>query len=233
MNSDTAFGTWLHDFAQRLGTMAVDVLVFLAVLVAALAVGWLIRALLARVLRAVGFDALADRSGADTTLRRAGLARRPSDYVARFIGMLAVLVVALSGALSLRIPGTELILANALAFVPALLTAVLIIVIGTMLAEFAARGILIASVNAGWRGARLVSGVTRLLVLALAVAMALDQLAVARAVVVATFSIVLGGVVLALALAFGLGGRDIAREYLKRYVAPPPETRPGTEIDNQ
>ncbi|MGK2855640.1 MAG: mechanosensitive ion channel family protein [Thermoanaerobaculia bacterium] len=233
MNSDTAFGTWLHDFAQRLGTMAVDVLVFLAVLVAALAVGWLIRALLARVLRAVGFDALADRSGADTTLRRAGLARRPSDYVARFIGMLAVLVVALSGALSLRIPGTEMILANALAFVPALLTAVLIIVIGTMLAEFAARGILITSVNAGWRGARLVSGVTRLLVLALAVAMALDQLAVARAVVVATFSIVLGGVVLALALAFGLGGRDIAREYLKRYVVPPPETRPGTEIDNQ
>ena len=233
MSRDSAFGTWFYDFTQRLGTMAVDVLVFLAVLVAALAVGWLIRFVLARILRAIGFDALADRSGADTTLRRAGLARKPSDYVARFIGWLAVLVVALAGALSLRIPGTATILANALAFVPALLTAVLIIVVGTMLSEFAARGVLITSVNAGWRGARLISGVTRLLVLALAVAMALDQLAVARAVVVAPFSIVLGGVVLALALAFGLGGRDIAREYLRRYVAPPPETRPGTEIDNQ
>ena len=63
--------------------------------------------------------------------------------------------------------------------------------------------------------------------------MALDQLAVARSVVVATFSIVLGGVVLSLALAFGLGGRDLAREYLRRYFAPPPESKPGTEIDNQ
>lgn len=233
MSRDSAFETWFYDFTQRLGTMAVDVLMFLAVLVMALAVGWLIRAILSRALRAIGFDALADRTGADVTLRRAGLARKPSDYVARFIALLAVLVVALSGALSLRIPGTATILANALAFVPDLLTAVLIIVLGTLLAEFAARGVLITSVNAGWRGARLVSGVTRLLVLALAVAMALDQLAVARAVVVATFSIVLGGVVLALALAFGLGGRDIAREYLRRYVAPPPETRPGTEIDNQ
>lgn len=233
MSSDTAFGIWLHDFGQRLGTIAVDVLAFLAILIAAIATGWVVRTILGRVLRAVGFDTVADRSGADSTLRRAGLSGRASDYVARFIGWLAVLVVATAGAMSLRIPGTELILANALAFVPALLTAVLIVVVGTMLAEFAARGVLIAAVNVGWRGARLISGITRLLVLALAVAMALDQLAVARAVVVATFSIVLGGVVLALALAFGLGGREIAREYLRRYVAPPPDDRPGVEIDNQ
>lgn len=233
MNSDTAFGEWAREFGHRLGTIAVDVLSFLAIFVAALIAGWLVRLALSHLLRAVGFDTLADRSGAESTLRRSGLARKPSEYVARFIGWLTVFAVALAGALSLRIPGTATILANALAFVPALLTAVLIVVFGILLAEFAYRGVLITAVNAGWRGARLVSGVTRLLVLALSVAMALDHLAVARSVVVATFSIVLGGVVLALALAFGLGGRDIAREYLRRYVAPPPETRPGTEIDNQ
>lgn len=233
MNSDSAFAMWLREFGHRLGTIAVDVLAFLAIVAVALVAGWIARVLLGRLMRAFGFDKLAERSGADSTLRRAGLAKTPSEYVARFAGWLTVLVVALAGALSLRIPGTERILANALAFVPSLLMAVLIVIVGSMLAEFAARGILIAAVNAGWRGARLVSGVVRLLALALAVAMALDQLAVARAVVVATFSIVLGGVVLALALAFGLGGRDIAREYLRRYVAPPPDTRPGTEIDNQ
>ncbi|MFA6954387.1 MAG: hypothetical protein WC538_00795 [Thermoanaerobaculia bacterium] len=233
MSNDTAFAEWLREFGHRLGTIAVDLLSFVAILVAALVAGWLVRFALSRMLRAVGFDGLAARGGADTTLRRAGLTRTPSDYVARFIGWLTVFAVALAGALSLRIPGTATILANALAFVPALLTAVLIVIVGVMLAEFAYRGVLITAVNAGWRGARLVSGVTRLLVLALSIAMALDHLAVARSVVVATFSIVLGGVMLALALAFGLGGRDIAREYLKRYVAPPPETRPGTEIDNQ
>ncbi|MBI2215151.1 MAG: hypothetical protein HYU52_15995 [Acidobacteria bacterium] len=233
MNRESAFGDWLREFGHRIGTIAVDVLSFLAILVAAIVAGWITRVVLARLLRAVGFDLLAVRTGADSTLRRAGLTRLPSDYVARFIGSLTALVVALAGALSLRIPGTEQVLANALAFVPSMLMAVLIVVVGSMLAEFAGRGVLITSVNAGWRGARLVSGVTRLLVLALAVAMALDQLAVARSVVVATFSIVLGGVVLALALAFGLGGRDLAREYLRRYVAPPPETKPGTEIDNQ
>jgi hypothetical protein len=233
MIMDNAFGEWFREFAHRLGTIAVDVLSFLAILVVAIVAGWVVRIALGRVLRAAGFDGLAGRTGADSTLRRAGLARTASEYVSRFLGWLAAIAVALAGGMSLRIPGTATILANALAFVPALVTAAMIVCFGVLLAEFTSRGVLIATVNAGWRGARLVSGVTRLLVLALSVAMALDHLAVARSVVVATFSIVLGGVVLALALAFGLGGRDIARDYLRRYVAPPPETRPGTEIDNQ
>jgi hypothetical protein len=233
MSTVSTFQEWFREFGQRLGVIAAEVLALVALFVVALAFGWILRVAFARALSAVGFDTLAERTGATLTARRSGLRRKPSEYVARFFGWLAVLVTVLAGALTMQIPGMDAVLPDLLAFVPSLVTAVMIVVAGTLLAEFAARGVLIAAVNAGWRGARLVSGVTRLLVLALAAAMALDHLAVARSVVVAAFSIVLGGVVLALALAFGLGGRDLAREYLRRYVAPPPDEPPGTELDHR
>ena len=68
--------------------------------------------------------------------------------------------------------------------------------------------------------------------LLVASAMALEQIGVAPVVVAATFSILLGGVVLAVALAFGLGGRDLARDYLKRKFGSAPEREPGSELDH-
>jgi hypothetical protein len=111
-------------------------------------------------------------------------------------------------------------------------SALLIAVAGVLLAEFVARGVLIGAVNAGWRAARLASATVRFLILALTVSMTLEQLGVAPTVVVATFSIVLGGAVLALAIAFGLGGRDLAREYLRSHASPPPETPPGSDLEH-
>jgi hypothetical protein len=233
MQQRSSLGDWLTDFGTRLGHIALDLAVLIAVLVVALVAGRIVREVLYRLLVAIRFDALASRGGATLSLRRAGLSGEPSRYVARFLGWITVFIVALAGAASMRLPGTEAVLDRALAFIPALVTAVIILIAGTLFAEFTARGVLIACVNSGWRSARLVANVVRLLVVALAVAMALDELAIARNVVVATFSIVLAGVVLALALAFGLGGRDLAREYLRSHFAPPHEEPPGTDLPHR
>ncbi|HVS31095.1 MAG TPA: hypothetical protein VMS98_06545 [Thermoanaerobaculia bacterium] len=225
--------TWLDEFGRRVAAITVDTLIFLAVVFAAALLGWLTKKILSRVLRASGFDSLAGRSGATTSARRAGLSAPPSDYASRFAGWVVFFVVLIAGASSMHIPAADLVLQRALLFIPAFVTAVVLLIIGVLFSEFAARGVLIASVNAGWRGASAASALVRLLVLTLAVAMALDQLAVARSIVVAAFSIVVGGVVLALAIAFGLGGRHIARDYLRSHLAPPPANEPGAEIDHR
>jgi hypothetical protein len=233
MQQRSSLGEWLSDFGARLGNIAIDLGVLIAVLAVALLAGRIVRVVLHRLLTAVRFDTFASRGGATHSLRRAGLTGEPSRYVARFIGWITVFVVALAGAASMRLPGTETVLDRAFAFIPALVTAVIILIAGTLFAEFIARGVLIACVNTGWKSARLVANVVRLLVVALAVAMALDELAIARNVVVATFSIVLAGVVLALALAFGLGGRHLAQEYLRSHFAPPHDEPPGTDLPHR
>jgi hypothetical protein len=226
----SAVATWLDEFGRRVVAISADSVIFIAVVAAAALCSWVVRATLKRILHAGGFDSVAKRSGATESVRRAGLSAPPSEYAARFAGWMVFFIVLIAGASSMRIPAAELVLQRALLFIPAFVTAVVLLIIGVLFAEFAARGVLIAAVNAGWRGASAASALIRLLVLTLAVAMALDQLAVARSIVVAGFSIVVGGVVLALALAFGLGARDIARDYLRAQLPPPPPTTPGAEI---
>jgi len=87
------------------------------------------------------------------------------------------------------------------------------------------RIVLLAAVNAGWPLARVLSGGVHALLVTLAVAMALDQLGVARSIVLAAFAITFGALMLALALALGIGAAPIAGRTLERRLAARDETR--------
>ncbi len=93
-----------------------------------------------------------------------------------------------------------------------------------------ARATLIAAVNAQIVEARFLARAVRIAILLLALAMAFDQLGIAKTVIVAAFSITLGGVVLALAIAFGLGARDAAKEFIERRLKR--EETPGEKQEN-
>jgi hypothetical protein len=95
----------------------------------------------------------------------------------------------------------------------------LILFLGLVIANFLSRAVLLGSVNRGYGSAMLFSWSVRFIIWILAITMALDELSVARQTVLAAFSIVLGGCMLGLALAFGLGGQDLARKFLERSLA--------------
>jgi hypothetical protein len=116
-----------------------------------------------------------------------------------------------------------------LPFVTHLVSAAVILVVGTLIARFLARSVLIGAVNAQLPYARFLSLGIKWLVLVLTAAMALDHLEVGGAIVELAFSILFGGIVLTLALAVGLGSRQIVSRSLEnqlerdRPTAPPPE----------
>jgi len=234
MNDDAilTFSEWASGFAHRLAFLATRLALLGVVVVVALVAGWLLRVVLARFLALLQFDRLAGTVGLTALLRRAGLNGEPSAYTARVVAWIAVLVFVLAGTATVGIPGTGNIVDRAIVFIPSLVAALVVLVAGMLLAEFISRGVLITAVNAGWRGARLVAGTARVLVLLLTAAMALEELHIAPGVVTATFSILLGGVVFSVGLAFGLAGRDVARSYLERHVATPPGDEAGSEIDH-
>jgi hypothetical protein len=103
-------------------------------------------------------------------------------------------------------------------YLPHILAALLILLIGFLLGNFLARAAVLAMVNAGFASAHLVGSGVRLLIAIFAFAMALDQLQIARNIVTTAFAIAFGALMLGAALAFGLGGRDVARQVLEERV---------------
>ena len=140
----------------------------------------------------------------------------PSALAAGISFWAAVLVALAVGVNALEPGALRNVLADIVAFLPRLLTSALIVLVGFGLAALARRSVLLAAVNYGLPWARAGSRLVHAAVLVFFVSMALDNLGVARSILVAAFSIVAGGFVLALALAFGLGARDLAKGYLEK-----------------
>jgi small-conductance mechanosensitive channel len=101
-------------------------------------------------------------------------------------------------------------------FVPRFLVALLVLALGFLIGNFLWRATLLSSVNAGLPGARLMSGALRVLVIAIGAVMALEQLGLATTVALTAFAITFGALMLGLAIAFGLGGRDAAKELIEQ-----------------
>jgi hypothetical protein len=179
-----------------------------------------------KVLGWLKLNALADRSGAGEVLKNAELP--PADRVAgRLVFWLVFLGFLLSGLDALGFKGAEGLVARFLHFVPNLLVAVVIIVVGFVASNFLWRATLLAAFNARLPSARLLGNAVRVLVMILSVAMALEQIGVAKAVVPTAFAITFGAVMLGLAIAFGIGGGGLARRILEQQFT----EREGTDTD--
>ena len=102
-------------------------------------------------------------------------------------------------------------------FLPEVFVAILIMFLGVAIANFLSRTALLAAVNAGHPSARILSWSIRFVIWILAITMTLEELGLARQTVISAFSIVFGATMLGLAIAFGLGGQNLARKALERY----------------
>jgi len=90
--------------------------------------------------------------------------------------------------------------------------------VGVLAANFLSRAALLGAVNAGYRAPRLWSGTVRFVIWILTITMALEQIGLAKETVITAFSIFFGALMLALAVSFGIGGRDLARQILERHL---------------
>lgn len=203
---------------ERLAEAILSVVPALVVLVASIIVGALvglgIRALLGLVFRLRSGEK--PPSAAHGWLRAGGVRTDPRALAGAISFWSAVVVALVLGVNALEPGALKSAMTEVVGFVPRLLIASLVFLIGLGAAGLVRRSVLLAAVNAGVPWARVASRGLHLIVLAFFAAIALGHLGVGHAILVATYSIVTGGVVLALALAFGLGARDIARRYLER-----------------
>lgn len=181
--------------------------------------GWLIAAVLRLLtrglLRWLRFDRLSDRAGLSALLKAVELPAA-SVLIGSVVFWLVWLGFLLSAVDVLGLTALNGLVSGFGEFVPRLLVALAILVTGFIVANVAWRATLLASVNARVPSPRLLSSAVRFLILILAVAMALEQVAIARTVVLTAFAIAFGAVMLSIAIAFGIGGGAVARRFLEQ-----------------
>ena len=163
----------------------------------------------------VKFDRLSRRSGASEMLLKAEMPTAEL-LIAKIIFWIVWIGFIVSAVDTLQFAPFQGLVQQFFRFVPRFLVALLVFTLGLLIGNFLWRATLLAAVNAGLPGARLLSGAVRLLVIAIGVVMALEQLGLATAVVLTAFAIMFGALMLGAAIAFGLGGRDAAKQLLER-----------------
>jgi hypothetical protein len=200
-------------FASLLPRMAALILAVLISVIIAIVLAALVRRLLFRL----QFEELLARWGF-ASLAAGAIFKSPSLLVSRTIAGLVVLAGFLVGITAFNAEWTSLIAQTVVAYIPKLVTAMLVLLAGSVIARFLARSVLIGAVNMNLHYARLVSVGVKWLVLVLTVAMTLEHLRIAPGIVELAFGILFGGIVLALALAVGLGSKEMVSKSLERDV---------------
>lgn len=214
----------LHQSVLRVASLLISILPGVLAFVLAFAVMAGIGALLSRVLRSVLGAAKFD----DRMMRKGGNgladwspSHSPTELAGRLAFWGCVLIGVVIGIMSLdaSYAGGTVLSASLLPYVSRAVGATLLVFAGNLIARFLARTVLIGAVNNQLQYARFLSMGVKWLVLVLTAAMALDHLQIGGAIIELAFGILFGGIVLTLALAVGLGSRDLVTRSLERTAA--------------
>ena len=215
----------VNELTQAFQQMARDVAHYLPRLIVMLVialVGWLIAYLLKIVVRSLlritKFSKLSENAGATELLHQAALPSS-TELVSRFVFWVAWVGFVLLGVSVLGIAVLQDYISRFFLFLPRLFVALVILFFGLVVASFLSRAALLAAVNANFRSSRMLSISVRSIIIIFALSMSFEVVGVAEQTMLIAFATLFGAAMLGLAIAFGLGGQDLARKFLERKLA--------------
>jgi small-conductance mechanosensitive channel len=210
---EQVYGNLVHMIAEFLPRFLVMLIIIVIGLLAAFVLKYILRALLGLT----KLDRVSDDAGASRVLRMAHLPPM-TELLSRSIFWVTWIGFILVGLSVLGVAGLQEQISRLFQFLPEVFVAILILFLGAVIANFLSRTALLAAVNAGHPSPKILSWSIRFVIWILAISMTLEELGVARQTVISAFSIIFGASMLGLAIAFGLGGQDLARKCLERYL---------------
>ena len=161
------------------------------------------------------FNRMAEAGGLREAVDRTGARLDPVHAVGKLAFWLVMLLVIMLASAALGLESINQMFGIMIAFIPSLITAIVVIVLGMVIGEFL-RGVILASAGTV-EGVPVLANVAKGAVVLIAIFMALEQVGVAQEIVVSAFTLILGAVALAVGLAFGLGNAGLAGEIVRRW----------------
>jgi len=213
---------WENLIADPVRQMLSRILGYLPVLLGALViliVGWIVAKAIRRVLdwllKAIRFDILADKAGISEILRKGDLKISAREVVSGLVYWLVIIMVLVMVVNALGLPKASDVLESLFAYVPNVIAALLVLVVALFLSSLVSGIVHTAAGNANLPRPEIFAGVSRWAIIIFAATISLKELGIAPLLVTSTFNIFFGGLCLGLALAFGLGGKEIAAKYIE------------------
>ena len=190
----------------------------LIVVLMILIVGWLIAKLIetviVRVLKLIRLDTLSEKSGASNVLAKGGIKYTLSELLGVLVYWVIILIVIITTLNSLQWTVAAELLNKIVAYIPNVIAAIFILVIGMFVSTMLAGIVRTAAGNAGIKQARLLGQITQVVVIGFAIVVSLEQLNIGRIIIASAVQIILAAIGLGMAIAFGLGCKEIAGKYM-------------------
>lgn len=205
----------IANFIRGIGDFLPNILAAIVILI----VGWIIarlfKAAVGRGLKLVKFPVLAEKAGIDGFLATGGVKRSSTELLAVLVYWLVMLIVLVMAVNTLRLEVASQLLNQILLYIPNIIVAVVVIVVGLYAAGFVAALVRTAAANAGIEEAGLVAVLSQYALIIFTFAIALNQLRIGKDIVTNGFLLLFGAACLAAALAVGLGARDVVGRHLE------------------
>jgi Conserved TM helix len=215
----TVTGFW-DAFITKIGVFLPNLLFSVALIVVGWALCNIIKRIVVRVLRVCQFDTLADRAGIKQALERGGIKQTASDIVGLLVFWFLFLIVIVTTLETLNLSGATDTLHTIYLYIPKIVAALVVLILGLYFANFLDTVVRTSCANAGLEQAASIGRAAYVGTVIFVVAGIFEILDIASEIVIWAFILVFGAVCLALALAFGLGGRDVAGRYLEKWLEP-------------
>ena len=194
-------GTFFGYLPQLIGALVILIIGYI--------VAKILQAISTRVLQSMGFQGWMESGGIKQFFDRSQTQQTPLSIIGKLVFWLVFFIAITMAVDTLGISAISDVLAQFIAYIPQIVAAILILVLATLLANF------VAGIVRGATGSNIVGSVAQYGIIVFAAFAALTQLGIAPELIAPTFLILLGAVALAAALAFGLGGKDVAREVVQ------------------
>jgi len=183
-----------------------------------LLIGWiiakLIKRLFVKLLRIVKFNFLTEKSGIDKFLQDGGVKTDAIDILGTLIYWIIMLIVIMATLNSLNLTAASALFNEIMLYIPSIVVAIVILIIGIYLARMVSQIIKTSLKSMQDKTSNLISQIAFIAIIILTIFLTLGQLNIGQNIVNSAFQIIFGAICLALALAFGLGGREKAAEIL-------------------
>lgn len=206
----------LREFWSQLAEVLPKVLASILLLTFGWIVAKLARKATIRVLRLLKVDVMAERSGIEDFLLRGDVKFTAVTLLGSLVYWTILFTVVLAVLNSMGLEVAAQLFNRIILYLPNVVVAVIVIIFGTQFARFVQGLAFTYLSNVGIAGAEVISFIAQYALLFFVVSVALEQLQIGGQVLVSAFQIAFGALCLALALAFGLGGREWAGQVLSR-----------------
>lgn len=217
MEQFSIFFESLRSFMLQLGAFLPKILGAIVILIIGWIIAKIIKLLIVRVLKLLRLEYLTEKSGIEKFLKDGGVKLTSVEILGALAYWLIMLIVLLAAFNSLGLSVASDLFRQIVLYIPNVFVAIAILIIGLFLANFVSEILLTYLKNVGVEKSDVMSRLSYYAVIIFAVLIALDQLNIGTDIINSAFKYIVGGACLALALAFGLGGREWAAHILEKY----------------